>query len=506
MPKQDTIEMRDYIAGPTAEKFHACGDFVRGVLGPVGSGKTVICCVEVFSRSLEQRPDKNGVRRTRWAFIRNTFPELLSTTIKTWQDWVSPEICPITQGAVVGGTLKVELPDDTRVEAEMIFLSLDRDEDIRKLKSLELTGGFINEASEIRESVFQMLKSRVDRYPSKDMGGATWTGIIMDTNPPSDHHWWYRLAEVEKPEGHRFWRQPPAVVRVEPKEKGDPPTYLPNDGTHGFDHAENIENHNSGFEYYMRQIPGSAEDWIRVFLMGEYGTLMTGRPVYPEYSDVLHLAPENLLPFRGLPLLLAWDFGLTPACVILQQTPNGQVRVLDELYTEESGIDRFSRDIVKPHLDIEYREIPYLSVGDPAGSQRGQADETTCFQILELNGIPTAPAPTNSFQIRREAVAFFLTKLADGKPGFLLSPKCDMIRRGFLTEYRYRKLRTAASESSRFAESPEKNMYSHPHDALQYGCSYYRSASIQAAHRGGLHSALGGGRREVIPADTGGWA
>ena len=110
MPKQDTIEMRDYIAGPTAEKFHACGDFVRGVLGPVGSGKTVICCVEIFSRSLEQRPDKNGVRRTRWAFIRNTFPELLSTTIKTWQDWVSPEICPITQGAVVGERSRWNFP------------------------------------------------------------------------------------------------------------------------------------------------------------------------------------------------------------------------------------------------------------------------------------------------------------------------------------------------------------------------------------------------------------
>ena len=34
-----------------------------------------------------QEPDKSGKRKSRWAIIRNTNPQLRTTTIKTWLDW-----------------------------------------------------------------------------------------------------------------------------------------------------------------------------------------------------------------------------------------------------------------------------------------------------------------------------------------------------------------------------------------------------------------------------------
>ena len=34
--------------------------FFRGIRGPVGSGKSVACCVEVFRRALEQKPNDDG--------------------------------------------------------------------------------------------------------------------------------------------------------------------------------------------------------------------------------------------------------------------------------------------------------------------------------------------------------------------------------------------------------------------------------------------------------------
>ena len=61
--------------------------FFRGLRGPVGSGKSVACCVEVFRRALAQKKNDKGVRRSRWAIIRNTNPQLRTTTIKTWLDW-----------------------------------------------------------------------------------------------------------------------------------------------------------------------------------------------------------------------------------------------------------------------------------------------------------------------------------------------------------------------------------------------------------------------------------
>jgi hypothetical protein len=44
-----------------------------------------------------------------------------------------------------------------------------------------------------------MATQRVGRYPSLRVGGPSWTGIIMDTNPPDDDSWWYKLAEEDKP-------------------------------------------------------------------------------------------------------------------------------------------------------------------------------------------------------------------------------------------------------------------------------------------------------------------
>ena len=62
-------------------------NFFRGIRGPVGSGKSVACCVEVFRRALSRIKNDEGIRKSRWAIIRNTNPQLRTTTIKTWLDW-----------------------------------------------------------------------------------------------------------------------------------------------------------------------------------------------------------------------------------------------------------------------------------------------------------------------------------------------------------------------------------------------------------------------------------
>ena len=42
-----------------------------------------------------------------------------------------------------------------------------------------------------------------------------------------------------------------------------------------------------------------------------------------------------------------------------------------------------------------------------------------------------------------------------------------MLRKGFLGRYQYRRVKIAGS-AERYHDEPEKNEYSHPHDALQY--------------------------------------
>jgi hypothetical protein len=422
-------------------------------MGPIGSGKSVACCMEIVSRAREQSPNSHGVRSSRWAVIRNTYPELKTTTIKTWQEWIPPTVCTFTYAAPITARFHADLPDGTRMELEIFFLALDQPQDVKKLLSLELTGVWVNEAREIPKSVIDAAMSRVGRYPSKRQGGFTWSGMIADTNPPDDDHWWYEMAEVVRPDCWRFFRQPPALLKTDGK-------YAPNPA------AENIQNHTLGYDYYTRQLAGKAPEWIKVYLLGDYGTVQDGKPVYPEFVDATHISAEKLVPYKGLPLLLGWDFGMTPACVIGQLSPKGQLRVLTELVAQDMGIRRFVTDVVKPYLANTYPGMKAVGIGDPAGAQRAQSDERTCFMELEAMGLPAIAAATNTFTARREAVSGFLRRTTDGSPGFLMDPQCKVLRKGFNGGYKYERIQV--SGEARYKEQPAKNSYSHPHDALQY--------------------------------------
>ena len=51
------MDILKYRAEPTLAKFHRSKAFVRGVRGPIGSGKSVACCWEILRKVLEIQPD-----------------------------------------------------------------------------------------------------------------------------------------------------------------------------------------------------------------------------------------------------------------------------------------------------------------------------------------------------------------------------------------------------------------------------------------------------------------
>lgn len=453
--------------GPVAAEFHSDGSFVRGLMGPVGSGKSSSCCVEIMTRALEQQPGPDGVRRSRWAILRSTYPELKSTTIKTWQDWFGP-ICTMRWDTPITSTIAIgDIGDGTGLEIEVLFLAMDRAEDVGKMRSLELTGGWMNEAGLMEKAVLDTLTQRVGRYPAKRNGGPTWTGVIMDTNPPDDDSWWYKVFEEDKPKSYKLFKQPGGLYYDGDDESPTFGQYLPNAV------AENVHNLPSGYEYYNRQVAGKTEDWIRVFLCGTYGTTLDGKPVYPEWKEDIHLAKEPIQPIPGMPIVLAFDFGLTPACVFVQMSPRGQVLVLGELFSEDMGIRQFYSEVVRPEIIQKYSGFRIEACGDPAGTIRAQTNEKTCMQELLEMGMLCEPAPTNEFIARRESVAFFLQRLSGGEPGFLLDQSCKMLRKGFNGGYRYERIR--ASGSTKFKDRPVKDKYSHCADSLQYACLQLRN-------------------------------
>jgi hypothetical protein len=218
-------------------------------------------------------------------------------------------------------------------------------------------------------------------------------------------------------------------------------------------------------------------------LMGEYGSLRSDRPVYPQFSDTLH-AVENLRVMRDRPLLLMFDFGLTPACLIGQKGDAGELYIYKELYDDDTGLKQFLEEMVIPTLNQEpFRGLPVTAVCDPAGMQRSQADATlTPVNEILRHGITVFPAKTNDFNSRRAAVESLLTRLTvGGKPALQVDKNnCKRLIKGFISGYYYKR---RAGYNDLYRDVPEKNKYSHVHDALQYGALEVTVETIRSDER-----------------------
>src|SRR6056300_414855 len=177
----------DFSGAATTWKFLHDDSFVRGLMGPVGSGKSYGCAAEIMLRAVKQPPSpKDGIRYSRFVIVRNSYPELRTTTIKTWLELFPENIWgPMRWSPPISHHIKLPARGDAAgIDCEVIFLALDQPKDVRKLLSLELTGAWVNEARELPKAVIDGLTHRVGRYPTQRDGGPTWHGVWMDTNPP----------------------------------------------------------------------------------------------------------------------------------------------------------------------------------------------------------------------------------------------------------------------------------------------------------------------------------
>jgi hypothetical protein len=439
-----SITEYDLLGSPTVERFIDCRTPVQAIMGPFGSGKTVGAVVKGVEIAHQMPPSPDGIRHVRIVIVRNTYGELRDTTMRTVYDWLPPSKWGITNSEnhsyMIQGFKELEL--------ELMFRALDRPDHVQKMLGGEFSHAYLNECREIPKEIIGPLRGRLGRFPRRQDVGEFNYMMWMDTNPPdaSEDSWFYQMFEVAKPAGCELFKQP----------SGRSPQ------------AENLRNLPEG--YYERMIETMGEDEIRVYVDGEYGFLKRGKPVYPDYKDNWHCKEFEVGRY---PVLRCWDFGLTPACVFLQVTPTGQVRQFDEIVSDRAGIKAFTPLVVK-HTTQQYpwaRGELIRDIGDPSGEYgstgQGIDDERSCYQIMEAAGVwclPGVQEPTT----RLEAVRHLLRTAMGGEPGFLLHPRCTRTRKGFQGEYHYRRLAIGGG-IERHAEKPDKNKYSHPHDALQYG-------------------------------------
>lgn len=441
----------DYYPPPTGEAFMKSMAPVRLIMGPVGSGKSTVCCVEIFRQCAEMPKCKDGFRRSRWAVVRNTNDQLKKTTLKTWLQWYPSGVAGFWKES--DKTFYLQVGD---IRAEILFMPLDTPDDAQRLLSLELTGVFFNEAREIHPDLIIAARSRLGRYPSKAMlAPDPGTGkppayrhcLIMDTNPPSRDSFIHEQFEELKPKGWEIFKQPGGLEPDAENTENLPPTY------------------------YEDMMSGATEDWVDVHVHGRYGRSLLGRPVFEKsFIRSFHVAKEtlNATAVENQTVLIGMDFGRTPAAVIGQRHYTGRLNVLDAMYVENIGLENFLNLHLKPLLRERFPYNRYLVVGDPAGWAKSQLNEENAFDILKKCGFQAVRAPTNDITPRLEAVEKLLAQQVEGKAMMLFAPESTSPGMKHLIAaldggYMYKRKKNGSYEAT-----PEKDKYSHCADALQY--------------------------------------
>ncbi len=457
------------------DDFFYSDKFISLAVGPVGSTKTTAGIMKILHHAAQMAPDKNGVRKSRAIWVRNTREQLRDTSIPDFLKWI-PD-------GVMGSFLKTEYKFVIKVgdiECEVLFRGLDDANDVRRLLSLQASFFIFDEFREIHPDIYNAAQGRVGRYPDKMMNGV---GCKTDDGRANAHLW----GMTNPPDQDTFWEElltdPPENVHVTIQPSGLSPEadwvqFLPDD-------------------YYDNLAQGKTEDWIDVYIHAQFGKSLSGKPVFRAFDRSTHIAKKEIKPISDdSPILIGVDAGLTPAAVVGQVIFDGRVIVYDALTSEDMGALRFVREKLKPLLANKFPGRNYLVVIDPAAFQRVQTDERTVADIYKNEGFHVKPAKTNSIAARLAAVESFMTRTVDGKSGLLLDPEsCGMLVQALAGKYRY-KINSKGVKD----ESPEK---SHPWsdvaDAFQYLCLHADGGELFGR---GMESVE---RREVVRVSARGW-
>lgn len=457
-----------YTPPKSLSAFFTSDKFVSLVVGPYGSTKTTAGILKIAYHAKRMAPCKDGVRRSRCVWVRNTREQLRDTSIPDFMKWFPDGVA----GEFMKTDGKFILRFDD-VECEVLFRGLDDSKDVRRLLSLQLSFAVMDEFREINKDIFENLQGRLGRYPDKmmvpprpewgvDRRGNPVGGCVTDEGKSNAHVW----GMSNPPDMESYWEtflsDPPenCHVTIQPgglDPKADWLEYLP-DG------------------YYDNLMQGKDQDWIDVYVNAKFGKNLSGMPVFRSFSRSMHVAEESLRYIRSHnhPIIIGMDAALHPAAVFGQVDYKGRLLVVAEAYAEGMGAINFVREKIKPILSQRFPGAPTIIVIDPAANTRSQTDERTVLDVLRAEGFVVRTAPTNNIQSRISAVDAYLTRVVDGESGFLIDPSCTSLIGALAGKYKYRRKSDGDTE-----DKPDK---SHPWsdiaDALQYLCLHTDQTGI----------------------------
>jgi len=432
------MQLLKYIPSPTIERFLACSNTFRCVVGAVGSGKTVGGVMDICYYIPHYMYETFNVTRTKWCLLRNTYAELEDTTLETVIEWF-----PWGKHQKQRGIYTITYPPPSNIEVRLLLRACDRPEQVKKFKSLEITGYLIDEANEVDESIKLMLKNRIGRFPRKSPAKF---GIEL-TNPPTIEHAIFSNYD---------WQTP---IPGYPDHK---PTQPPLKNHIGFwqQERENEINLPKGYYDDLYESYANNKDWIDMYIKGMPGVITKGKTIYNNFKRDIHISPTTLKYHPSIPVLRGWDnSGNTPAVVIAQQPSPLSLNILSSQHHDKMGTIEFAKLIIA-QCAIDYPDATFIDYADPAGENKfskragGFTSNATLMRDLGINPIPS----DQNFEARIASVDYFLSRI----DGLIIDPSCHSLITGLSGAYIYQRGTHSPTDEA------EKNRYSHEQDALQY--------------------------------------
>lgn len=456
---------------------------VKIIQGPQGSGTSSACCQHIYQQAMAQ-PVVEGKRRFRAHVFRETYPKIEETALKTWLEWFPPDV----YGRFYQTRPYLHEVRFSGLELDVTFMAM---EDIRDaesyFKSLETSLIWFNEGQFAQLAVIREAAARVSppRFPRIIDGGCAWGGLILDTNAPPADHWipimrgdspppdWMsedQRRSLIKPQSWVFYVQPPGLIEVM-DDKGVMLGYKPNPAAENMTylHKTGVDPLDPATNFYMEKIGGQTKQWIDANIMNRSSVVVDGKPVYPNFRRDVHVSDRHLEPVVGAPIIVGVDSsGRNPAALIGQNL-RGDWFIQREFIGRDVSMQEFAPQL-KAYLMQHYPGHEFVFWGDPAGSQRGAAMDTTPHDIMRGCGMIVRPSPDaqNRQSLRQEAVNAVLMRRSTtpGRPAALVvDPRCTTYITGMSGGYFMRRIRVSGE---RYAEEPEKNQYADVCEAGEY--------------------------------------
>jgi len=416
------------------------------------STKTTAGIIKISQEAKRVDACKDGIRRSRAVWVRNTREQLRDTSLPDFLKWYPDGVAGLFAKTENKFTLRF---DD--VECEVLFRGLDDTNDVRRLLSLNASFGILDEFREINPDIFTQLQTRLGRYPDKMMNSVGCAQTMPDGTVVNVDKLW---GMSNAPDADTFWEDfltnPPKNATVFFQPSGVAPE------------ADWLHCLKDG--YYENIIEGKTADWVDVYVHAKFGRSLGGLPVFRCFNPDTHVAKDPI-PVATTSLVIGADAGLNPTVVITQQTYDGRVMVLDTLTGFEGGMGalRFIREKLKPLLASDkYRGRTAAFYLDPTAFNRGASDERSVGDIFKNEGFYAKPARTNAIPARIAAVESYLTRTVEGKSALLIDPGpgCAPLVQTLRSKYRY-KIDTKGVRD----DKPDKaHPWSDYADALQYAC------------------------------------